>query len=219
MHSTKDVDKLAKIVWKYLLLEHKLKKAEVILCLCSLDTRVANRAAELWLGGYGRHLVFSGGTGKLTKDIFQKAEAEIFADIALKHGVPKDKILVENKSSNTGENVLFSYELFQQHGLNPKSMILVQKPYMERRAYATFMKQWPGNTMKIMVTSPQIAYEDYFNESNPKEHVLNIMVGDMQRIREYSKLGYQIEQLVPDNVWAANEELIRTGFTKHLIYS
>ena len=47
-----------------------------------------------------------------------------------------------------------------------KKIILVQKPFMERRTLATFLKQWPeiDKTFdRIAVTSPQIYFMDYFD--------------------------------------------------------
>jgi len=114
-------------------------RADAIFALCSLDTRVAERAAQLFLDGYGSYLIFSGGVGKLTANRFPKAEADVFADIARDMGVPDDRIIVENRSTNTGENVRFTFELLAQRGYSPQSLLLVQKPYMERRTYATFM--------------------------------------------------------------------------------
>jgi hypothetical protein len=95
--------------------------------------------------------------------------------------------------------------------------MLVQKPYMERRTYATFKAQWPDPSMEIIVTSPPIAYEDYFNETLPKEFILSVMVGDLQRIKEYPAKGFQIAQDIPDEVWSVNEQLIARGYDKHLI--
>ena len=74
-------------------------------------------------------------------------------------GVPHDRILIENRSTNTGENVQFTRELLAARGLDPLSFILVQKPYMERRTFATFSKVWPGKSVRV--TSPQLSMEDY----------------------------------------------------------
>jgi uncharacterized SAM-binding protein YcdF (DUF218 family) len=167
--------------------------------------------------GFGDYLVISGGVGKLTKDVFDKPEAQVFKNIAISVGVPDSKIIIEDVSTNTGENVRFTYYLLHQKGLNFRSLILVQKPYMERRTYATFMKQWPGDEVEVCVNSPQIAYEDYFNETCPREVVLNVMVGDMQRIREYPKRGLQVEQEVPTNVWNSYGRLVAAGYSSHLI--
>jgi len=215
--TTAELDTAAKIIWDYHHMHHKLQKAEAIFVLCSMDTSVANRAAELYKNGYGKYVVVSGGVGKLTLDLFTKPEAEVFEDILLDCGVPKDKIILESKSTNTGENIRFTYALLKKYDKNFGSFILVQKPYMERRTYATFKKQWPDVDTKIQVTSPMVSYSDYFDGRKNKDLILNIMVGDLQRIKEYPKLGYQIEQDMPDAVWSAYQTLVKAGYTKHLI--
>jgi len=218
--SEDQTDNYAKVLWDYLQLHENPVKSDIIFCLCSHDTRVAERAAQLMLTGLGKYLVFSGGVGKLTQGMFNKSEAEIFADIAKEIGVSSEKILIEGKSTNTGENVRFTYDLLREKGVKADTILLVQKPYMERRTYATFKKQWPDPDVTIQVTSPQISYEEYMSSGDiSKDHILNVMVGDMQRIREYPKLGFQIEQEIPDDVWRAYEELVRLGFSKHLIES
>ncbi|KAK5629516.1 hypothetical protein RRF57_005231 [Xylaria bambusicola] len=192
------------------------EKADAIFCLCSLDTRVAERAAQLFLAGFGDHLIFSGGSGKLTHGRFDKPEAEVFADIARRMGVPGTKLIIEPRSTNTGENIRFTYALLQEKRLYINSFILVQKPYMERRTFATFKKQWPDPTTQILVTSPQLTWKEYPNEDNPVGLVINIAVGDLIRIREYPAKGFQIPQEIPDRVWAAAERLIQRGYNSHL---
>ncbi|KAI0115874.1 DUF218 domain-containing protein [Nemania sp. FL0031] len=192
------------------------RKADAIFCLCSLDTRVAERAAQLFLDGYGDYLIFSGGSGKLTYGRFDKAEAEVFADIARRLGIPETKLIIEPHSTNTGENVRYTYTLLQEKQLSLRSFILVQKPYMERRTYATFKKQWPDPTTEIFVTSPKLAWKDYPNEDNPVDLVINIAVGDLIRIREYPGKSFQIPQDIPDRVWAAAQRLIKRGYDSHL---
>lgn len=219
----------AEVVYKYHRMEMPLPtRADVIFTLCSLDVRVAYRAAQLYLDGHGRYLIFSGGSGKLTADRFTKPEAEVFADIARAQGVPEEAIIIEAQSTNTGENVRFTHEIMRNRGLlggenGVRSFILVQKPYMERRTYATFMKQWPGigtsdggKGVEFSVTSPQLEWSDYPNEDSPRDFVVNIMVGDLVRIRKYAGKGYQISQDIPAGVWEAGQRLIAAGFDGHL---
>lgn len=206
---------LARTVWNYHLLHHSLVKSDCILVLGSHDTRVAERAAEVYRQGYAPLVVMSGGLGRLTKESFTQSEASLFAEIAMQHGVPKEAILTEDKSTNTGENIVFSRQLFLEKGLRPTSIILVQKPYMERRSYATFKKVWPEPS--VCVTSPQISFEDYSTPSLPIEKVINIMVGDLQRIKLYAAKGFQIPQGIPDDVWAAFERLVALGFDEQLV--
>jgi len=205
---------LAKKLWDYHHLNDAMVKSDCILALGSHDTRVADRAAELFLEGWAPVLIFSGGLGNVTRGIWTETEADKFAAIAVKKGVPENAILIENKSSNTGENILFTQKLLQEKNLDPQNFIVVQKPYMERRSYATFKKHWPQKN--ILVTSPQISFEDYPNSEIPVERVINIMTGDLQRIKIYPDKGFQIPQEIPDDVWDAYEQLVALGYDKHL---
>ena len=205
---------LAKKLWEYHHLDHTLEKSDCIFVLGSHDLRVADRGAELYLEGWAPVLIFSGGLGNVTKGIWTETEAEKFANIAMKRGVPRDAILIENKSTNTGENILFTQQLLKERNIEPQSFIVVQKPYMERRSYATFKKHLPDK--KLLVTSPQIAFEDYPTDEISLEMVINVMVGDLQRIKIYPAKGFQIPQNIPADVWEAYEQLVALGFNKHL---
>ncbi|KAK7914527.1 glycosyl hydrolase family 3 N terminal domain-containing protein [Apiospora marii] len=215
--SSDSIEADAETVFEYHKMAMQLQRpVDAVFCLCSLDVRVARRAAELFLEGYGDRLIFSGGVGRLTEGRFAKPEAEVFADIAREMGVPAEKLVVENRSTNTGENVRFVWDLLQQSELAVRSFVLVQKPYMERRTYATFKKQWPNPETAITVTSPQLAWADYPDANNPRGLVTNIMVGDLIRIREYPAKGFQIHQDIPDDVWEAGQRLIKAGYNSHL---
>src|SRR5215469_15515972 len=165
-----DVDQLAKTIWNYHKLKQPIQKSDAIFTLCSIDTRVADRAAELYLKGLGSYVIFSGGVAHaddLLKTLWDGPEAEHFAEIAKGLGVPSEKILVENKAQNTGQNVQFTYDLLQRKDLHPESLILVQKPYMERRTLATCVRQWPDKNTRFSVTSPSVPFEKYFRISAP----------------------------------------------------
>ncbi|MFH0857448.1 MAG: YdcF family protein [Candidatus Magasanikbacteria bacterium] len=207
---------LAKILWDYHHVNQSLEKSDCILVLGSHDLRVAERGAELYLQGLAPIIIFSGGLGNFTKGIWDQSEADKFASIAMNMGVPSKAILVENKSTNTGENILFTQQLLKEKGINPQSFIVVQKPYMERRSYATFKKHWPEK--KLVVTSPIISFEKYPNDEIPLENVIHIMVGDLQRIKIYPEKGFQIFQEIPDDVWQAFEQLVELGYTHHMVH-
>ncbi|HEV2832709.1 MAG TPA: YdcF family protein [Hanamia sp.] len=210
-----EIRALAKQLWNYHHTNNTPEKSDCILALGSHDLRVPERAAELYLQGWAPLVIMSGGLGNFTQGIWKEKEADKFAAVAIQKGVPEKNILIENKSTNTGENILFTQKLLEEKGLDPQSFIVVQKPYMERRSFATFKKHWPDK--KLVVTSPQISFEEYPTDEIPMERVINIMVGDLQRIKWYPEMGFQIFQEIPDNVWAAYESLIALGFDKHLM--
>lgn len=210
---------LAETLWNYHLLKHQVAKADAILVLCSHDEKVAERGAQLFLEGWAPLIIFSGGQGEITRRLWSEPEAERFARIAMSLNVPRECIVVETKSTNTGENVQFTRKLLAEKGLDPQTFIVVQKPYMERRAYATFLRYWPEK--EVIVTSPQVSFDEYVaeytNSSLTVDDVVGIMVGDLQRIKFYPALGYQIAQEIPEEVWAAYEALVRAGYDKYLI--
>ena len=210
---------LVEKIWDYHHLDHELAPADAILVLCSHDKIVAARGAELFLQGWAPLLIFAGGLGSITRRLWHEPEADQFAAIAIEMGVPPDRILIENTSTNTGENVLFTKRLLAERRLDPRSFIVVQKPYMERRSYATFRKVWPGKPVRV--TSPRVSLDRYLSECThdplSPDDVIGIMVGDLQRIRLYAETGFQIPQHIPDDVWRAYEALVGAGYDKYLL--
>jgi uncharacterized SAM-binding protein YcdF (DUF218 family) len=210
---------LADTLWNYHLMKHQIDAADALLVLCSHDERVAERAAQLFHEGWAPLVIFSGGRGSITKTLWSEPEAERFARIAVGLNVPRERILIEAQSTNTGENVVFTKRLLAERGLDLQKFILVQKPYMERRAFATFRRLWPEKD--LIVTSPQVSFREYLdqyaNRALSAADVVGIMVGDLQRIKIYPDRGYQIAQEIPDEVWRAFEELVRAGYDKYLI--
>jgi uncharacterized SAM-binding protein YcdF (DUF218 family) len=212
---------LVEKLWDYHHVNHTIAAADAIVVLCSHDTAVAERGAQLFLDGLAPVLVFSGGLGAITRHFWSEPEADQFAAIAVAMGVPADRILIENKSTNTGENVMFTRQLLLDRQIDPRTLILVQKPYMERRTFATFRKFWPEK--EVMVTSPRVSLDEYLqkysNQALSIDDVISIMVGDLHRIKVYPAKGFQIPQDIPADVWAAFEELVGAGYDRHLVGS
>lgn len=205
-------------IWNYHRLGHELRRRDAILVLCSHDAIVAERGAQLWLDRWAPLLIFSGGLGAVTRRFWQEPEADQFAKIAMELGVQREAILIENRSTNTGENVSFTRAMLAERGLDPATFIVVQKPYMERRSYATFRKVWPEK--EIVVTSPQLSLDEYLGRYSDgplsEDDMIAIMVGDLQRIRIYPEKGFQIEQEIPADVWEAFEILVEAGYDRYL---
>ncbi len=203
----------ALILWNYHQVHHEPVASDLIFVLGSNDLRVADRAAELFHQGLAPMILFSGGTGRLTEG-WTETEAEQFAARARELGVPDDAILIEKRSTNTGENIRFSREILLENGLFPNSILAVQKPYMERRVLAAMEVQWSG--VSLRVTSPLLSFTDYCTEEISERLVIEAMVGDFQRILDYPALGFASKQAVPAEVMEAFENLRRQGFTGHL---
>ncbi|WP_435058115.1 YdcF family protein [Streptomyces sp. bgisy060] len=207
----------AKLIWDYHQMKHDLTPVNVAIGLGSHDLGVAAHAAELYRSGLFPTLVFTGGNSPTTARVFPRGEAVHFREHAIELGVPAEAILLEPNASNTGQNITFSREILAAAGIYPATVLLVSKPYMERRSFATARKLWPD--VEILCTSEPLEFDDYLKSIGDEQLVLDMLVGDLQRVIEYPKLGFAIEQEVPEDVYAAYESLIRAGFTSRLIAS
>lgn len=214
-----EVDKYAKIIYEYMLMHQDLIPMDAIIALGANDIRVADRAYEVWKDGFAPIIICTGGKAHendINNTGWEKSEAEMFEDRLLSLGVPRKNIFLEKDAQSTGDNVKNVKKLLAEEDLQLNNFIVVGKPWNERRAYTTFKKQWPE--VNIIMTSPQLSYNEYINTGEvPKDVLLNVMVGDFQRIKEYPKLGFQIEQEIPEYVWEAYEKLVQIGYTKYLI--
>jgi uncharacterized SAM-binding protein YcdF (DUF218 family) len=101
----------------------------------------------------------------------------------------------------------------------PESVILVQKPYMLRRSINTFLAQYPyDKEIKILSSSEKTSLSDYLNKyTTEQDTIINVMVGDLDRIIHYPELGFMIKDTVPQNVLNSFDYLKEHGYTKTLI--
>jgi DUF218 domain len=210
-----EVASLAQRIWNYHHLDLALEKSECIVGLGSYDLRVADRCVDLYNGGWAPFIIFAGHLGNWTRGMWNKSEAEVFADHAIAKGVPAGKIVLETLSTNIGENVRFIRELLLTRGILPEAITMVTKPSTERRVFATCQKLWPE--MKIFITSPKINFSEQLQNNILRDNLIHEMVGDIQRMKMYPGLGFQIPQDIPDDVWDAYERLVSLGYSGHLM--
>jgi len=206
------------VIWDYLRLNQKPEKADVIVGFGNFNTDIAARAAELYLEGYAPKIVFTGGLGRNTEGLLPESEAERFKKTALACGVPEEDIVLEDKSTNTRENIEFTRALLQKLGIAHSRILGVHQPFMERRITAAMGVYWPE--LDFSVTSPQLSIPEYLRrarEQGVSENAsVSVIVGDFQRIELYAKLGYQLPQYIPDEAWDAFHALVKMGFDTQL---
>jgi uncharacterized SAM-binding protein YcdF (DUF218 family) len=214
-----DVIHAAQVLWDFHALGHVLKPCDIMLVLGSYDLAVPEFAAQLYHQKLAPLVVCTGGiahTDDLLATGWDKTEAEMFADVMIKAGVPQDAILCEPTAQNTGTNYTNSLLLLDEKNISFQSALVVTKPYMERRALATGEARWPDKD--LLVTAPRTEMLDYLARSDKGiANEISIMVGDLQRFRVYPARGFMSVHLVPDPVWKAFEFLVSRGFTGHLV--
>ena len=210
-----------RIVWNHLYTEDALQKANIIMAFGCADQGVAQRAAQLFLDGYAPYLLFSGGLGKGTQGRLRQSEAEGYADIAAEMGVPRERMLLETESTNTGENLRYSHALLQDRGIHVETAIVVHQPNMGKRIRATLQKQWPDQSAQFWIAPGDRSLENYLNRLTacdvPEYEMVSNIVGDFQRMDIYAQMGYQVPVEMPAEAWEAFERMKAFGYTKYII--
>lgn len=206
------------VLWDYLGMHQTPTKADCIVGFGNFNTDIARRAAELYHQGYAPKILFTGGLGRNTTRLFTEPEAVRFAKVAMECGVPEQDIILEDKSTNTKENIDFMREIFEKQGIPHDHVLGVHQPFMERRIVAALGVYWPE--LNFTVTSPQVTIPEYLESAKrhgmTQEASISVIVGDFQRMDLYPRLGYQLPQQIPAQAWEAYHKLVAMGYDKQL---
>ncbi|MFE4601169.1 YdcF family protein [Kitasatospora indigofera] len=205
----------AQLLWDYHLLHHKIRPCSVIIGLGSHDLGVATHAAQLYLEKMAPLIVFSGANSPTTVARFPRGEAVHYGEHAVSLGVPRSAIVLEPHATNTAENFRFSREVLQAVGAPVISVLLVSKPYEQRRSLATVMKTWPE--VDVVCASEAVTLSEYVDRIGSVKSVVDMLVGTLQRLVEYPKKGFIVDQEVPVEAVHAFERLRDSGFDSRVI--
>lgn len=206
------------VIWDYLCLHQEPEKADVIVGFGNFNTDIARRAADLYLQGYAPKILFTGGLGRNTEGLLPEPEAVRFARVAMECGVPESDILLEDKSTNTKENIDFTRSLLEKEKIPHHRILGVHQPFMERRIKAAMGVYWAEQS--FAVTSPQVTIPEYLHRAKQQgvseNASVSVIVGDFQRMDLYAQKGYQLPQYIPQEAWDAFHQLVAMGFDKQL---
>ncbi len=202
-------------LWRYHDMRHELRPCDVGIGLGSHDLGVAVIATRLFQAGLFPWIVFTGANAPTTVERFPRGEAVHYREYAVEQGVPPEAVLVEPRATNTAENLEFSRALLAERQIPVKSVLIMSRPYQQRRAYATCRLMWPE--VDVVCASNPLELDDYVASIGDPRRVVDMLVGDTQRIEVYAERGFAIPQEMPDEVRTAFERLIAAGYTSRLI--
>ncbi|MFF2099624.1 YdcF family protein [Streptomyces sp. NPDC058202] len=205
----------AQVLWDFQQMGHKPHPCSVAIGLGSHDLGVADATVDLYRRGMMPLIVFTGATSRTTSEFMPRGEAQHYRERAMKLGVPGDVVLVEPQARNTGENIRFSRAVLEERGAAVSSVLLVSKPYEERRAYATAQKLWPD--VDWVSASAPMALSEYVDSIQDPRLVIDMLVGAQHRLMVYPQKGFMIAQKIPDVIAEAFERLRSAGFTSRLV--
>jgi hypothetical protein len=170
------------------------ERADLIFVFGSRQTIAAQLAAQLYHEKRSSLIVVAGGKNRYTGH----NEAELYHTILTDSGVPTDSIIVENRSTNTFENVLFAIPLIEQKvSLSSLESILAICKWMHsRRALMTLKRHLPRSIRYFACTyEPNgITRENW--PLNPRVESANVLK-HWESIPKYLELQ-QLEEIVRD---------------------
>ncbi|WP_280841589.1 YdcF family protein [Micromonospora sp. A200] len=202
-------------LWRYHDMHQELRPCDVGIGLGSHDLGVAVIATRLFHEGLFPWIVFTGANAPTTVERFPRGEAVHYREYAVEQGVPAESILVEPRATNTAENLEYSRALLAERQITVRSVMVMSRPYQQRRAYATCKLMWPE--VDVVCASNPLELDDYVRSIGDPRRVVDMLVGDTQRIEVYAERGFAIPQEIPDEVRAAFERLVAAGYTSRLI--
>jgi uncharacterized SAM-binding protein YcdF (DUF218 family) len=148
----------------------------------------ADTAGRLWREGLFRWAIVSGGVtpgSPLT-------ECEIIKAAMVARGIPHHRILEEHRSTNTGENVIFSLPVLDAAlGLaNIRSVICLGNTWTARRYPMTLQRHWPEvEKMLITVDAFVVPRALWHTDANFRRRVLS----EWDKIEPYKASGFIAE--------------------------
>ena len=215
-----NIDKRLQEIWNYMKLNQTIPNVDLIIGCGCVNLDIPIKCAELYKKGLAPKILFAGGLGKVTKDNFQKSEAEIYKEIALKNGVLEKDIIIEDKSTNTGDNFRFAKEILTKNNIKWDSICIVHRPFGERRTYSS--AQSILSDKEIYITSPSTTFEEYLTDLEKRTETeiyneISVIVGDIQRMIIYPQFGWQTKNEVPVAIIDAYDYLKKLGYDKYIL--
>jgi len=173
------------------------------------DLRVPRLCGELLSAQTCRRLLFTGGIGAGTGRL-PGAEADSFFGV-LQAEFPRlsaADCLVENRSTNTAENIRFSRDLAQSRGLpwtfgaGIKTAILVAHAVRLRRVRQTWLQL--ASEVRIAAIAPATDYAtDFGLHQEQQASLIAQIVGEVERLMAYAEKGWIAPVAIPPDIFRA----------------
>ena len=203
--AVRDIDKLD---CKELEKSFGIKKVDVLVLLGNSIPYTIKCAVEAYKNNLCDKILINGGIGHSTEilrdqirkderfnfiQVENRAEADIFFDIMTKvYNIPRDKIIVENQSTNCGDNALKAIGLLDELHISYSSLLLIQDPTMQLRTYASFLKYIDNKKVKLINYSPFIPVINSdlklintdINGIWDEQRYLELIMGEIPRLKD-----------------------------------
>ncbi|MBU1999005.1 MAG: glycogen/starch synthase, partial [Candidatus Omnitrophica bacterium] len=170
--------RLIQRIFDFLSVRQPISQSDVMMVSGNYDLRISQEVAKF--GGYADYIVTTGYKGKFTQH-FNEPEAVVFKRILLENSIPEGKIIVEDKTVNTKENLDNSFAIIKEKGIKHENVLLVAHPLHTLRAQATMRRYYPNIKLSSLA-----AYKPSVVEMNPDElrFMLQYALRELRKIRD-----------------------------------
>jgi uncharacterized SAM-binding protein YcdF (DUF218 family) len=190
--------------------------ADAIVGFGTFDLGLPRFCGDLHRAGHAPLLIFTGGIGAGTADLGQPEADAWRAELRRSHpGIEDGQIVLENRSTNTAENIRFTAELLTREqpargfGLGVRRVIGVASPSRLRRVALTWRKLQP--TIPLVRQRPPAATwasEKALYEAKGLNYAAHLC-GELDRIVAYAECGWIVPEPLPEAIAAAHGLLRR----------
>lgn len=169
------------------------------------------RAVEVVNEQGGRPILVCSGRGPKLDIPYHRSEAMKMRYAAIGLGMDRYRTLIEPWSTNSGDNLIRTRDLFKRSGLTFDKSVLVVLPFAIVRTEATFGKLCPEAT--CLTTTFTTNWKDYTKTrlDNDPARLIKAMRGEINRLDEYPEKGYTIPVVIPTPVKDAHMSLSSFG--------
>ncbi|WP_347158187.1 YdcF family protein [Pontibacter chitinilyticus] len=240
---------IASLTSSALLSKYKATQADLLILLGSSSLQVAETAAKAYKSGLARELMICGGIGHSTHfleenirnhpvyrhiPVGERPEADMLADLLVNYlGVPASTLIIENKSTNCGDNAKQARQVLSGLQKAPKTILLLQDPVLQRRSKASFELVWQQEVgvqfisyatfvPELALAHHKIVYADEaHNEFCSIDRLLSLLMGEIPRLRNDADgygpngKGFITAVDIPEDVETAYQELVQV-FTEYV---
>ena len=196
----------SKKLFEYLYLKETPKQAKIIFGFGHFDMKIPERCAQLYLEGFAKYIILTGGIGAGTADLGMP-EADAFKNYIQQNypQIPAENLIVENKSTNTGENLRFSINILQEKfpelwkKIETGDILIVANAFRQRRVELTTKKILPKAS--LISCPPETSFESECILFEAKgQHLQEQLPGEIKRIMEYPKHNWIVEKPIPHEI-------------------
>ena len=189
-----------------------IEKTDIIILFGGSIIHGWDVAAEALKNGLAEKILIAGGIGHTTSELWSvisekypeikaenRPESDIIADyFKLKYSI--NNPLIENQSTNCGNNVTFALNTLKMNSISPENIIIIQDSTMQQRMDATFRLVLKNSNINIINFAPYIARvkadndglffeKPYFKGMWSMKKYINLLMGEIPRLCD-NESGY-----------------------------